>query len=152
MFLSRRPPQPEAQIHSVLCDDQDMGDMTADPCWWSSDVVNPTMKPPCVNPSGWSKSSAVPEMDTIRRSINGIAKMRSPTFSVCFSRFTAQFASEMSLTTTLDNEPCSVEAVPASSGRHCCATRDKDPATARSIFASSSEASALLSRHRRPLQ
>ena len=32
--------------------------MTADPCWWSSDVVKPAMKPACVEPSEWSESTA----------------------------------------------------------------------------------------------
>ena len=56
-----------------LCDDQDMGDLTADPCWWSSDVVKPTTKPPYVEPSGRSKSSAASDIDTVRRLTNGIA-------------------------------------------------------------------------------
>ena len=39
-------------------------------------------------------------------------------------------------------------AVPASSGRHCRATQNREPATARNAFTSPSDASALLSKHR----
>ena len=51
---------------STMRDGQDMGDMAADPCWWTSNVVN-------VEPSGRSKSSAASDMDTVRRLTNGIA-------------------------------------------------------------------------------
>ena len=122
--------------------------MDADPCWCSADLVKPTMKPPCVEPSGRSKSSAASEMDTVRRLTNGIALIRSPTSSVCFNRFTARLASERSFTTARDTEPYRVEAVPASSGRHCRAIQDRDPVTARSAFTSPSDASTLLSKHR----
>ena len=50
--------------------------------------------------------------------------------------------------TAWDTEPCRVEAVPASSGRHCRPIQDRDTATARSAFTSPSDASALLSKHR----
>ena len=73
---------------------------------------------------------------------------RSPTSSVCFNRFTARLASERSFTTARDTEPCNVEAVRASSGRHCRAIQDRENATARSAFTSPSDASALLSKHR----
>ena len=76
------------------------------------------MKPPCVEPSGRAKSSEASEMDTVRRLTNGTARTRSLTSSVCFKRFTARLASERSFTTARDTEPCRVEAVPASSGRH----------------------------------
>ena len=104
-----------------------MGDMTADPCWWSFDVVNPTLKPPSVvEPSERSRSRAASEMDTVQRSTNGVAWIKSPTSSVCFSRFTARLASERSLTTARDTEPRRVDAVPASSGRHWRATQDRE--------------------------
>ena len=86
-------------------------------------MVKPTMKPPCVEPSGRSKSSAASEMDTLRRLTNGIARIRSPTSCVCFNQFTARLASERSFTTARDSEPCRVEAVPASSSRHCRASK-----------------------------
>ena len=79
------PAKASDTLRFTLCDDQDIGDMDADPCWCSADVVKPTMKPPCVEPSGRSKSSAASEMDTVRRLINGIAGIRSPTSSVCFN-------------------------------------------------------------------
>ena len=71
--MKTSPAKDADTLRFTLCDDRDMGDMDADPCWWSVDVVKPTMKPPCVEPSGRSKSSAASEMNTVRKLTNGIA-------------------------------------------------------------------------------
>ena len=67
--MKTSPARDADTLRFTLCDDQDMGDMAAHPCWWSSDVVKPTMKPPCVE-----RPSRVrhPEW-TLRGLTNGIA-------------------------------------------------------------------------------
>ena len=60
--MKTSPARDADTLRFTLCDDQDMGDMTADPCWRSSVVVKPTTKPPCVETSGRSKSSAASDM------------------------------------------------------------------------------------------
>ena len=86
-------------------------------------------------------------MDTVRKLTNGNECIGNPTSSVRLSGFIARLASEKSFITVRDTEPCRVEAVLASSGRHCRATQNSDPATARSALTSPSVASALLSKH-----
>ena len=131
-------------LRFTLCDDQDMGDMAADPCWWSSDVVKPTMKPPCVEPSGRSKSNAASEMDTVRR----LTKSDSHQSEVP----RPLFASARSQRGWLQRDPSPRLGIPNFAELRRFLPRQADiaaqPATARSAFTAPSVASALLAKHR----
>ena len=65
-------------------------------------------------------------MDTVRRSTNGIAWIKSPTSSVCFSWFHGAVGIRK-IVVNGSGYPnlAKVEAVPASSGRHCRATQER---------------------------
>ena len=124
--MKTSPAKDADTLRFTLCDDHDMGDMDADPCWWSADVVKPTMKPPCVEPNRLGDTSRVrhPKWTLCGDQPTESHESEVPRPLCCFNRFTARLASERSFTTARDTAPCRVEAVPASSSRHCRAIQD----------------------------
>ena len=56
----------------------------------------------------------------------GSGECEFPPHPLCFSRFTDRFTPDKSFTVARETDPCKVEAVPASSGRHCRAIKERD--------------------------
>ena len=74
--MKTSPARDADTLRFTLCDDQDMGDVAADPCWWSSDVVKPTMKPRPLFASAGSQRGWHQRDHLLRLRIPNLAELR----------------------------------------------------------------------------